>query len=109
MLQDPAKEHVEVLHDRPGFCPECLERYVTARGGGKVQLVARDGKWVCPRSGKSLAQEFGPDTSVLAAGVGTFPVLPTLAVTLGGSWLISRLWRRWKSRGQRPGDEPHGG
>ncbi len=64
MLQDPAKEHVEVLHDRPGFCPECLERYITARGGGKVQLVARDGKWVCPRSGKTLAQEFGPDTSV---------------------------------------------
>src|SRR5262245_20194345 len=36
MLQDPAKEHVEVLHDRPGLCPECLDRYITARGGGKV-------------------------------------------------------------------------
>jgi|SRR5215470_19377492 len=108
MLQDPAKEHVEVLHDRPGLCPDCLDRYITGRGGGKIELVARDGKWVCPRSGKSLAQEYGDDVGTLASGLGAVPVfaVPTMAFGIGlGTWLGKLL--RWKRR--RPtgaGDEP---
>jgi len=49
--------HVEVAYDKPGLCPECLNLEITGRGGGKVHLIERNSKWVCPRSGPSLAQE----------------------------------------------------
>jgi hypothetical protein len=50
-------DHVEVLHDKSGLCPECLNLEITGRGGGKVQLVERDGKWICPRGGPSLLEQ----------------------------------------------------
>lgn len=54
--------HSIVRHDQPGLCPECLDREITGReGGAKVQLVERDGKWVCPRSGPSYAEQLGAD------------------------------------------------
>lgn len=98
-MLDPAREHVEVLHDTPGLCPECLERYVTGRRGGKVHLVERDREWVCPRSGPSVGQELGPDTRRLAAGILPFP---TLGSTLAGGWLIGDLHRKWREI--KPGD-----
>src|SRR5262249_52015259 len=73
-------------------------RYVTGRGGGKIELVDRGGKWVCPRSGPSLAREFGEDVGTLAAGMGAMPVLalPTPRFTVGGGWLLGRLLRCWR-------------
>ena len=41
-------EHVEVPHDKAGLCPDCLDREITGRGGGKVQLVERHGKMGLP-------------------------------------------------------------
>jgi len=49
----PGANHVAVPHDRPGLCAECLNLWITGRGGGKVQLIERDGKWFCPKSGPS--------------------------------------------------------
>lgn len=91
MLQDPTKEHVEVLHDGPGLCPDCLDRYITGRGGGKVQL--------CPRSGPSLAQEFGRDVAVLGWGASAVG-LPAATFAAGG-WGLAKLLERWRARKRR--------
>lgn len=99
MLQDSSKEHVEVLHDGPGLCPDCLDRYITGRGGGKVQLERRDGRWVCPRSGPSLAQEFGRDVAVL--GWGASAVGPPAVTFAAGGWGLAKLLERWRARKRR--------
>jgi hypothetical protein len=58
----PGAVHSEAKHDHPGLCPDCLNREITGRAGwAKVQFVERDGKWVCPRSGPSYAEQLGPD------------------------------------------------
>jgi hypothetical protein len=95
----PGAEHVEVLNDKPGLCPDCLSREIDGRGGGKVQLVARDGKWVCPRSGPSLAQQYAKEGLQIpaVAPMGMW-MLPTFAFTLGGGWLFRNWFRRTKEK-----------
>ncbi len=92
-------EHVEVPHDKAGLCPDCLDREITGRGGGKVQLVERHGKWVCPRSGPSLAQQYAAEGLRIPA---VFPMgmwmLPTFAFTLGVGSLFGNWFRRTKKK-----------
>jgi hypothetical protein len=89
-------EHVEVLHDKSGLCPDCLNLEITGRGGGKVQLVERDGKWVCPRGGPSLAKQFASEGVSVPAVAPSGWLMPTFALTLGGAWLLRNLYRRGK-------------
>jgi len=100
-------EHVEVLHDKPGLCPDCLNLEITGRGGGKVQLVERDGKWVCPRSGPSLAKQYAAEGLQIpaVAPVGMW-MLPTFAFTLGGGWLFRNWLRRRKEEASPTNQSP---
>jgi hypothetical protein len=99
----PGAEHVEVPYEKPGLCPECLNLQITGRGGGQVQLLERDGKWVCPRSGPSLTQQYareGVDPAA-AFGVGMgigWMVFPTFAFSVGGGWLLWNWLRRKKGK-----------
>jgi hypothetical protein len=93
----PGADHVAVPYDKPGLCPECLNLWSTGRGGGKVQLVERDGKWFCPRGGPSLVEQLGPDDLKTTANLGTAMspfALPTIALGVGGGWWLSRFLRR---------------
>ena len=66
----PGAEHVEVPYEDPGLCPECLNLETTGRGGEQVQLLERDGKWICPRSGPSLVQQYAKEGVSPAAAFG---------------------------------------
>src|SRR5712691_3224109 len=94
----PGADHVEVPYDKPGLCPECLDLWIDGRGGGKVQLVERDGKWVCPRGGASLVQQFGPDGARTLSAVGALVVLPTISLSLGAGWWLTNIFGRWRRR-----------
>ena len=91
----PDAVHSEVPHDKPGLCPDCLNRWIDGRGGGKVQLVERDGKWVCPKSGPSLAKQLGSDgIRMLGAGL----ALPTISLNVGVGWWLTNVFHRWWQR-----------
>jgi hypothetical protein len=97
----PGAEHVEVVYDKPGLCPECLNLEITGRGGGQVQLVERDGKWVCPRSGPSLAQQYANEgvspSAAFGIGIGVgSTAFRTVAFGVGSGWLLWNWFRRKK-------------
>ena len=99
----PGAEHAEVAYDKPGLCPECLNLEITGRGGGQVQLIEREGKWICPRSGPSLAQQYAREgvSPGAAFGIGMgIPslVFPTIAFGVGSGWLFWNWFRRKKDR-----------
>src|SRR2546421_12322588 len=97
----PGAEHVEVPYETAGLCPECLNLQITGRGGGMVQLIERDLKWICPRSGPSLAQQYakeGVDPGAVfggGAGIG-WMIFPTAAFGVGTGWLVWNWLRRKK-------------
>ena len=101
----PGAEHVEVPYEKPGLCPECLNLEITGRGGGRVQLVERDGKWMYPRSGPSLAQQHAKE-GVNAGdrlGIGWL-IFPTLAFGVGRGWLFWNWLRRKNDPTPVPGE-----
>jgi hypothetical protein len=91
----PGAEHVEVPYEHPG------------RGGGQVQLLERDGKWLCPRSGPSLVQQYAKEgvNAAGAFGVGLgvgWMVFPTFAFGVGSGWFLWNWLRRKKDKTAPP-------
>lgn len=80
----PGAEHVEVPYEHPGLCPECLNLEITGRGGGQAQLLERDGKWICPRSGPSLVQQYAKEgvnpAGAVGVGLGVRVLVPKITV-----------------------------
>jgi hypothetical protein len=81
-FMEPGKKHSQIHVDAPGFCPLCLERYMSGReGGAQTPLVeelvdgVKTGRWICPDGGRSYARQFIEDTGD-TYGAGSWPIVP---------------------------------